>query len=44
MVTWLSAREVTLSDSVHAYAADPRWLGVLSLMVNYDANASQTKA
>jgi hypothetical protein len=44
MVTWLSAREVTLSDSVHAHAADPRWLGVLSLMVNYDANASQTKA
>lgn len=44
MVTWLSAREITLSDSVHAYASDPRWLGVLSLMVNYDAHAPETKA
>jgi hypothetical protein len=33
-----------LSDSVHGHASDPRWLGVLSLMVNYDAHAAETKA
>jgi len=40
---WLKAREITLAPAVTPQNLDPRWLGLLSLMVYYDAAASEKK-
>lgn len=43
MVPWLHARNITLADSPNSLAADPRWLGVFSLMVQYHASVPEKK-
>jgi len=43
VVPWLHARSITLADSPNSLAADSRWLGVFSLMVQYHALASEKK-
>jgi hypothetical protein len=36
-VPWLASRQVTVTDSLAATARDPRWFGLLSLMVQTNA-------
>jgi len=36
-VPWLQARQITLADTLEKQAQDPRWLGLLSLIVRYNA-------
>jgi Tfp pilus assembly PilM family ATPase len=41
-IPWLRSRKVTIPDSLAKTAADPRWFGLLSLMVNYTADGANT--
>ena len=43
VVPWLHARNITLADSPNSLAADSRWLGVFSLMVQYHGLAPEKK-
>ncbi len=46
LVPWLQARQITVSDSVASTGLEPRWLGLLGLMIQHnlsDAVAAQTK-
>lgn len=43
LVNWLKSREITLAASVTPATPDVRWLGLLGLMVYYDAVATEKK-
>ena len=43
LVEWLKSRQVTLASAEAAADFDPRWLGLASLMVYYDALADAKK-
>jgi hypothetical protein len=41
---WLRFREISFSDSVAKIVADPRWFGLISLMVQYNKPANAAPA
>ncbi|HEY0946571.1 MAG TPA: hypothetical protein VGD81_14935 [Opitutaceae bacterium] len=43
LVSWLQARQITLSDEASATPFDGRWLGLFSLMAQYHAAVSDKK-
>jgi hypothetical protein len=43
LANWLKSREITFAPTVTPPNSDPRWLGLLSLMVYYDAVATEKK-
>ncbi len=46
LVPWLQSRQITVSDAVISSGFDPRWIGLLGLMIQHnlsDAVAAETK-